>query len=222
MRAIALGMWLVARSLTGDASDPSVQAAKLKAAIRAVNDLNDEQARTILNDLLATAPADPIAAQAYLYLGLTDFNALDVGHASEELRHALELDPTIDLPPLTSPKIALAFGEIRQQMIKKMARAAPANALAPPPLVVTQEAESHSRVWPWVFGGAAVVAAGFSTWGWIEVSSFESLKGSSSLAKPISAAQAQSSQSSAAVGETVGIIGLVALAGFGTGVGLTW
>ena len=131
MRAIALGMWLVARSLTGEVSDPTAaQLAKLKAAIRAVNDLNDDYARTLLNDVLASGPVDHIAAQAYLYLGVMDFNALDYAHAQEELRHALELDPTLEVPPTTSPKIALAFAEIRRKLLRKLG-AAPQPSLEP-------------------------------------------------------------------------------------------
>ncbi len=86
---------------------------------------------------------------------------------------------------------------------------------APPP-------SSGSSAWPWIFGATALVAAGVSTWGWIQVANFESLRGSSSLSTPTSAAQAQSAQGAASVGEAVGIIGLVAVAGFGTGVVLTW
>jgi hypothetical protein len=221
MRAIALGMWLVARSLTGGVTAPTAaQEAKLAAAVRALNDLNDEDAHALLKQLLAMSPPDLLAARAYIYLGVLDFNALDAVRGREELRHALELDPTIDVPPLTSPKIALAFGEIRQQMIKKMARAAPADAVEAPPAVAGQDERSlGSRVWPWVFVGTAALAAGVSTWGWIQVSSFESLKNPSTV---VSVAQAQSSHSAASTGEAVGIIGLVAVAGLATGAVLTW
>jgi hypothetical protein len=228
MRILALGIWLVAHAASGEVTDPTaMQQAKLKAAVRAVLDLNDDYARTLLNDLLAMAPVDHIAAQAYLYLGVMDFNALDYGHAREELRHALELDPTVEIPPLTSPKIALAFAEIRRQLLLKMttpaqARPAPAEAVAAPPVVVEQEAPRRSGAWPWIFGVTAVAAIGVSVWGWVQVSSFESLKSSSSPTNLVSPAQAQSSQSSASVGETVGIITLIAAAGLTTGLVLTW
>ena len=81
---------------------------------------------------------------------------------------------------------------------------------------------SGSSAWPWIFGATALVAAGVSAWGWVQVSSFESLRGSSSIPSPTPAAQAQSSQSAASTGETVGIIGLVAVGGLAAGVVLTW
>ena len=85
MRAIALGLWLVARSLAGQDGNPTaIQAAKLQAAIRAFNDLDDTSARTLLNDLLAMAPGNHVSAQAYLYLGLIDFNAVDFDHGRED------------------------------------------------------------------------------------------------------------------------------------------
>ncbi len=229
MRAIALGMWLLARSLTGDVQDPTPrQLAKLRAAIRAINDLNDEYARTLLNDLLASSPADRIAAQVYLYLGVMDFNALDFSHAQDELKRALELDPTVEVPPTTSPKIALAFAEIRRKLLKGMspprpAEAAPSAAFEPPQVVFGDEKpKSSGGAWPWIFGVAAVAAAGVSVWGWVQVASFESLKSSSSPTNLVAPAQALSSQSSAQVGEPVGIISLVAFAGLTTGLVLTW
>ncbi len=222
MRAIALGMWLVARSLTGGVTGPTTaaQQAKLDAAIHAIDDLNDEQAHALLKELLAMSPADHLAAQAYVYLGVLDFNALDDVRAREELRRALELDPTIDVPPLTSPKIALAFAQIRRDLVQAMARTVPAAAVEAPPVVTGPEARSTaSRAWPWLFAGAAVVAAGVSSWGWIQVSNFESLKNPSTV---VSMAQAQSSHSAASTGEAIGIIGLVAAASLATGAVFTW
>ncbi|HUB06063.1 MAG TPA: hypothetical protein VMB50_03635 [Myxococcales bacterium] len=213
------------RVLPGQVPDATAQQeAKLAAAVRAVNNLNDERARVLLDDLLASVPPDRIAAQAYMYLGVMDFNALDQVHAHEELRRALELDPTIEVPPTTSPKIALAFEELRRKLAQKLRaedQPAPASAVAAPPIVVEKEAP-RSRVWPWVLGAAAVVAAGVSAWGWVEVASFEQLKSSSSGANPVTPEQAQSSHDSAAIGEPVGIVGAIAAAGFLTGTVLTW
>jgi tetratricopeptide (TPR) repeat protein len=96
---------------------------------------------------------------------------------------------------------------------------APAAAVAPPPVVIREEARSRSSAWPWVLGVAAVAAAGVSVWGWVQVASFESLKNPHTT---VSVAQAQSSQSAAAVGEPVGIVGAVAVAGLATGLVLTW
>jgi hypothetical protein len=222
MRILALGLWMVARSLSGETADPTAALqAKLQAAMRAVNDLNDDYARSLLNDLIAAAPPDPIAAQAYLYLGVIDFNAVDFGHAHEELLRALELDPMLEVPPHTSPKLALVFADIRRKLAEKavaQAVAVPAGAVA-----TSTDAEGHrSRAWPWVFGAATVVAVGVGIWGWVEVANFESLKSASSPTHPVSPAQAQSSQSAAAVGEPVGIIASVAAAGFATGLALTW
>ncbi len=225
MRGLALGLWLVARSLNGEVGDPTAQQmAKLKAAIQLVNDQRDDEARTLLSDLLAMVPVDHIAAQAYLYLGVIDFNAVDFTHARDELRRALELDPTIEVPPFSSPKLALTFAKIRQELLQKMTSAAPAAppATVAPPVAVQAEAPKRSGAWPWIFGVAAVAAAGVSVWGWVQVANFESLKSSSSLAAPLSPAQAQSAQSAASVGEPVGIVALVAVAGLATGVVLTW
>ncbi|HUB05875.1 MAG TPA: hypothetical protein VMB50_02680, partial [Myxococcales bacterium] len=199
--------------------------AKLAAAIRAVNDLNDEQARALLDDLLSSNPPDRISAQAYLYLGMMDFNAMDKVHAREELRRSLELDPSIEVPPTVSPKISLAFEELRRQLARKLraedTAPAPAPAVSAPPVVVEKEGP-RARVWPWVLGAAALVAVGVSVWGWVEVANFEQLKGASSAANPASAAQAQSAQSLAQTGEPVAIVADVAAAGLAAGAIATW
>jgi hypothetical protein len=233
MRLLALGLWVVARSLSGQLADPTAaQQAKLNAAIRAVRALNDDEARTLLHDLLATGPAERIAAQAYLYLGVIDFNALDFGHGREELRHALELDSTLEIPPSISPKIVLAFAEIRQKLIRKMSSGAqPAPAVAPvaapaastdAPLVVFNDQPARSSAWPWLFGVATALAIGVGSWGWAQVASFESLRGSSSPTDRLPEAQVVSAQGSASVGEAVGIASAVAAAGLATGLALTW
>jgi tetratricopeptide (TPR) repeat protein len=117
--------------------------------------------------------------------------------------------PSQATPPTAAPAPARTVPPLR-------AEPAPAAAVEAP------GETSGGSAWPWIFGATALVAAGVSTWGWIQVSSFESLRGSSSLSTPTPAGQAQSAQSSASVGEAVGIIGLVGVVGFGTGVILTW
>ncbi len=198
------------------------QEAKLLAAIRAANDLNDARARALFDELLASAPPDRIAAKAYLHLGIIDFNALDLTHARDELRRALELDPTIEIPPTTSPKIVITFEELRRKLAQTM-RATGATAPAPAAAVSTSFLEvdqepRHVRVWPWVLGAAAVVAVGVSVLGWVEVANFEQLKGPT----PVTPAQALSAQSAAEWGEPVGIVAAVAAVGLGTGTVLTW
>ncbi|MHB8417483.1 MAG: hypothetical protein ACYDCL_05375 [Myxococcales bacterium] len=224
-----MGGWLLVSTLLrlvpGDIADATArQEAKLQAAIGAVNDLNDERARTLLDDLLSSGPPDRIAAQAYLYLGVMDFNALDKIHSREEFRRALELDPSLEMPLTSSPKITLAFEEIRRKLAQKLRTAdaqAPAAAVSAPPVVVEKEAP-RARVWPWVLGAAAVVAAGVCAWGWVEVASFEQLKSASSPTNPVSLQQAQSAQALAQTGQVVGIVSAIAAAGLVTGTVLTW
>ncbi|HUB09404.1 MAG TPA: hypothetical protein VMB50_20540 [Myxococcales bacterium] len=212
---------VLARALPGDVADPTAaQEAKLAAAIRAFDELNDERARTLLGDLLSSAPPDRLAAQAYLYLGIIDFNALDKMHANEELQRALELDPAVEMPHDASPKLSLAFEELRRLLARRLRAeddVAPAGAVSPPPQVKKRAA--RPRVWPWVLGAAALVAASASVWGWVQVASFEQLKGATT---PITQAQAQSAQSAAQVGEPVGIAAAIAAAGLVTGAVLTW
>jgi hypothetical protein len=196
------------------------QDAKLRAAIGATNDLDDERARVLFDDLLASKPPDRIAAQAYLYLGVLDYNALDKTNANEALRRALELDPTLEAPPKVSPKIALVIEELRRKLVQKLradAAQAPAASVSPPPVVVEREV-SHPRVWPWVLGAAAVAAGAVSVWGWVEVANFEGLKGPT----PVTPAQAQSAQAAAQWGQPVGIVTAIAAAGLLAGTVLTW
>jgi hypothetical protein len=212
--------------LTAAAATPEQQETELRDAIRAVDDLDDTQARTLLGDLLASNPPDRIAAQAYLYLGIMDFNAVDRIHARAELRRALELDSTIDVPPTLSPKLLLTFEEIRRDLARKFRQedaagaAVPRSALeATPAATVVVEAPTPRRhVWPWVLGAAAVVAAGGSVWGWVEVSDFEGLKGTSA----VTVAQAQSAHDAAVVGEGVGIACAIAAVGLVAGTIATW
>ena len=131
-------------------------------------------------------------------------------------------NPTLEVPPTTSPKIALAFAEIRRKLLRKLAPA-PAQALEPAVVVFSDDKpKTGGSAWPWIFGVAAVAVAGVSVWGWAEVASFESLKSSSSPTNLVAPSQALSAQSSAQVGEPVGIIGIVAFAGLTTGLVLTW
>jgi hypothetical protein len=196
---------------------PTQLDAKLQAAIAAANDLDDERARGLFNDLLAGKPPDPIAAQAHLYLGVLDYNALDKLHGDEELSRALELDPTLETPPKTSPKIALAFEELRRKLVQKLRAAAPAPSSSQAFLAVDQEAPGP-RVWPWVLGAGAIAAGAVSVWGWVEVANFEGLKGPT----PVTPAQAKSAQAAAQWGQPVGIVAAIAAAGLIAGTVFTW
>lgn len=203
--------------LPADAAAEAQREAQLQAAIAATNDLDDERARALFNELLAANPPDRIAAQAHLYLGVIDYNALDKVHGDGELSRALELDPTLETPPKTSPKIALAFEEARRKLVQKLRAAAPVPTASQAFLAVDQEAP-HARVWPWVLGAGAVAAAAVSVWGWVEVANFEGLK----VPTPVTPAQAQSAQAAAQWGQPVGIVAAIAAAGLIAGTVLTW
>ena len=116
--------------------------------------------------------------------------------------------------------------------------AAPLPVAAPPPLVpqpqladaavpspfadyVESPAPHRAHVWPWLLGGLAVVSLGACVWGFLQVSSFDSLK-SQSQTSNVALGQLLQSQSAAQTGEVIGIVGVVAAVGLGTGAVLTW
>jgi hypothetical protein len=90
-------------------------------------------------------------------------------------------------------------------------------AIAPP------APENHARVWPWILGAGALVAAGGSAWGWVQYANFASVRSQSAVqgTAPRYAA-ATSAQSSAQIGVPVGIATAAVAAGLIVGMVFTW
>ncbi len=82
-------------------------------------------------------------------------------------------------------------------------------------------ASGRTRVWPWVLGGAGLVALGVCIIGWVEVSNFTSLR-SQSQTQSVTYAQALAAQPGAQTGQVVGIVAAIATVGLGVGAGFTW
>jgi tetratricopeptide (TPR) repeat protein len=109
---------------------------------------------------------------------------------------------------------------------------APAPPAAPPQVVdaavpdpfaerVVAPMPHRAHVWPWLLGGVAAGAIAVGVWGLLQVSSFDSLK-SQSQTSNIALTQLLDAQGSAQTGEVLGVVGLIAAAGLGTGAVLTW
>jgi hypothetical protein len=103
-------------------------------------------------------------ARLELYAGLCTFGlgSSRSKEAEEHFRIALKLDPTLQLPPLTSPKVKEHFEAVRGALPPRPVLE-PAPASPPSPAPVELEATARSgvpRFVPLVLGGVAVAAGG--------------------------------------------------------------
>jgi hypothetical protein len=114
--------------------------------------LDYEAARVAL--LGGAASADPHRrAETYLYLGLIDTIEGDDGAARESFRSGLVLDPQLELPMGTSPKVAKIFNKIKSDLARARAEHPPAPvtpvaqpAASPPQQAAIQPAPDHVPV----------------------------------------------------------------------------
>ena len=143
--------------------------AELDAGARAVNNFEDDRAFQIFTRLLAEGPPSGIAAKAHVYLGMIDFNRLDIDRAREEFRRAVTIDPSME-PPLTmSPKARLAFDEARRSVTAEYAKSfspgspasaagGPSRSSSPAPEAAVSESEEgrHVPAGAWWLGGGGL------------------------------------------------------------------
>jgi len=107
----------------------SARADQLDAGKRLYHELDYDAARVAL--LRAAALTDPHRrAEAYLYLGLIDTVEGDDVAARRSFRSGLVLDPGLELPLGTSPKVARIFQRVQAEIVRMNAERAP---LPPPP-----------------------------------------------------------------------------------------
>ncbi len=137
-------------------------------------------------------------------------------------------DPDLEVVPLVAPPPPVAAPQpiVQPPPVVQLPLSEPAlplDAAVPSPFLEHVEAEAphHARVWPWLLGSLAVVSIGACVWGFLQVSSFDSLK-SQSQQSNVGLTQLLQSQSAAQTGQVVGIAGVVAAVGLGTGAVLTW
>ena len=124
--------------------------------------------------------APPEAAQLQVYTGLCRFGSDDVEGATLAFQHAATLDPTVTLPPYTSPKVREAFRAATETQRAQPAAPTPAPILPPrdppqdllprttalpmqaTPSVAREQRNSRRGVgaWTFVLGGVSVGALG--------------------------------------------------------------
>ncbi len=103
--------------LLGSAPAPSrPPSTELADAIRLYQELKFERAAAKLENLLRGSVKTVEAARAHLYLGLIAAEKIDIDRARSEFRQALLLNPTTELPPLSSAKIQVVFDQVRRDI----------------------------------------------------------------------------------------------------------
>ncbi len=162
--------------IVGSSSAPMAAAAEppasLAQAIELFRHLEDQRAAKLLKQFLTEEHPTGEAALAHVYLGLIKLNALDDKGCKEEFTTALTLDPSLELPPKISPKARPLFADAKKAMPAPAPKAAPtaeaaatgpALDVAPPPLVMLEDAQvatGPSRIPAYATGIGAVVVAG--------------------------------------------------------------
>ncbi len=115
------------------------RADQLDVGKRLYHELEYDAARVALLRA-AASPDSQRRAQAYLFLGLIDTVAGDDRAARGSFRAGLVLDPGLELPLGTSPKVARIFDAVKAQLASDASRAPPIESpptLEPPPPIVT-------------------------------------------------------------------------------------
>ncbi len=114
--AALFAVLLLAAARPAVAKSTSPQIAALKKAIRFVARLEDDRAKTLLDELLRHAPPAAIAVRCHVYLGIIALNKLNASEARAEFKKAITIDPTAELPVTASPKARLVYGEAQKQL----------------------------------------------------------------------------------------------------------
>jgi len=168
---MALGLALALLTSAGAHANPH-----LKQGIKLLQDMEHEKAIKVLRRGLTwnkNTPHD--LAKIHLHLGIAQFNLMQTRAAKRSFAKAIELEPGIELPKLTAPKIQEIFDKLRPAPAPappeppKPPRPPPATVPAepPPPALVdtpTARKAPSSTNWPaWVTLGLAVAAGATAT-----------------------------------------------------------
>ncbi len=149
------------------AKPKSKAATALQRAIKLSNDMEDAKALKELQKALAASPTEAEQAQIHLYFGIAYFNLLKPEEAKQSFGKALDLDPALELPESTSPKIKDLFAKLKAGRGKK-----PDEGKTPPPPTSKPDEggtitppppppppPKRSVNWPaWITAGVAVAA----------------------------------------------------------------
>jgi hypothetical protein len=153
----------------------ALSAQPLEAAIDAYEQLEFERCVTLLT------PDSGETAPMALYRGLCRFNLAQASEAREDFRSALQLDPTMRLPPGASPRVVSLFEAVRAELVER-GRA----ELAPPEVAPTTSrgvSPQPARSWvgPIALGGLGVVTAGLGTYFGLQARAHESAANGAAL-----------------------------------------
>jgi hypothetical protein len=144
---------------------------RLHDGTRALDELRLEEAAAALESVVADPEAtEDVRAQAFLALGLTRASLLDETGARTAFAAALAIDPRLDLPDGTSPKVRALFESTRATVLpggvpaprpaaKKPPDIAPPTTNASPPPAPVPAPDAPSRT-PWLIGGGVLVGMG--------------------------------------------------------------
>jgi tetratricopeptide (TPR) repeat protein len=88
----------------------------LKRGIKLLHDMEDARALVELQRALRVrdSSADE-QAEVYVYIGIAQFNLLRTEQARASFGAALDRNPNVELPPMTSPKIRQVFESVRNR-----------------------------------------------------------------------------------------------------------
>jgi len=160
---VALGIAVQAR-----AAGHYDAAAAMQQALRFHESFDDGRAVALLHELLHHGPPVDIAAKAHLYLGIIALDALRVADAREEFEQAIGIDPTLEPPLTSSPKVGALYRDVRRklatgpEMRSRAAEPAPPSALPPalspmpPPELTEPPPEPPSHLPAYVVGGVGL------------------------------------------------------------------
>ena len=116
LRGVLCALLLLLVPGTGQAQAPPTSPG-LEEGLRLLRDMEDARALEALGRALERAGADErLKARIYLNMGIAHGNLLKRQAATEAFVKALRADPSITLPPRTSPKIEALFRRARHEV----------------------------------------------------------------------------------------------------------
>jgi hypothetical protein len=126
------------------------------------------------------------------------------------------IDPAVEAPVGISPKTRYLFDQVRNRALAEPPAAAPPEAVTEP----QPEAHGRSHALAWSLGAVGIAAAGFATWGFVEVVDYNSLASKAQTKGATDAAQFNST--SAQIWQPTAIV-LTVVAALGlAGAVVTW
>jgi tetratricopeptide (TPR) repeat protein len=216
-------IWLCLALAAPPEAPPAAQASELvRQGIERYNNLDSDGAVKLLRQALARKLPSRLAAKAHLYLGLVRFDALDTDAARAEFRQAVAIDPAIEAPVEISPKIRYLFDQVRNRALAEPPSTAPQSAEAPPEAVTEPQlaAPRRSHALAYSLGAVGIAAAGFATWGFVEVVDYNNLAAKAHVPGAVDSAQINST--SGQIWQPAAIV-LTVVAGLGlAGAVATW